>query len=75
VLCNTRVVNVGDVTVSRYNGRPHGLFSINPELQSVIVLRPSLQRQLVVNVTRTEGLHGAVRVHFALRYNQVLFLL
>lgn len=71
MLCNN--VNVCDVTVPRYNGRPHGLFSIDSELQSVVVLRPSLQRQLVVNITRTEGLHGSVRVHFALRYDQVFF--
>ena len=61
------------VTACRYNGRPHGLFSIDSRLQSIVVLAPSLQRQLLVNITRAAGRHARVRVDFALRYDQVLF--
>ena len=61
------------MSVFRYHGFPHGQFSIASELQSIIVLAESLQRQLVINITRTDGLHGTVRVDFALRYDQVLF--
>ena len=69
------VFNVYVVTVSRHNGKPHGQFSIDSQLQSIVVLSPSLQRQLVVNITRTTGLYGRVRVDFALRYDQVSFSL
>jgi len=55
----------------RYHGHPRGWFSIDPDLQSIIVLNGSLQRQLVINVTRSDGPYGRVRVDFTLRYNQV----
>ena len=60
--------------VCRYNGKPHGLFSVDSDLQSVVVL-PSMERQLVLNITRSAGLYGSVRVDFALRYDQVVHYL
>jgi len=55
----------------RYSGNPHGQFSVASQSQAVVVLGASLQRQLVVNVTRLDGLYGRVRVDFTLRYDQV----
>ncbi|KAM3610925.1 uncharacterized protein V6R79_010649 [Siganus canaliculatus] len=48
------------------NDEPHGVFSLNPEQQSVVVLGAGseLSRALVLNVTRLAGLFGNVSVGY-----------
>uniref|UniRef100_A0A3Q2DXJ8 Adhesion G-protein coupled receptor V1 n=1 Tax=Cyprinodon variegatus TaxID=28743 RepID=A0A3Q2DXJ8_CYPVA len=48
------------------NDEPHGVFSLNPELQSVVVEVSGSQvtRALLVNVSRFEGLYGNASVGY-----------
>lgn len=48
------------------NDEPHGVFSLNPEHQSVVVVGsgPDVTRALVMNVTRLAGLFGNASVGY-----------
>lgn len=48
------------------NDEPHGVFSLNPEQQAVVVVGSvsQLSRALVVNVTRLAGLFGNASVGY-----------
>ncbi len=50
----------------RANDEPHGVFSLNPEQQSVVVLGSGSEvaRALVMNVTRFAGLFGNASVGY-----------
>lgn len=50
----------------RANDEPHGVFSLNPEQQSVVVIGSGAQisRALVLNVTRLAGLFGNASVGY-----------
>lgn len=50
----------------RANDDPHGIFSLNPEQQSIVVLGSGSEviRALVVNVTRFAGLFGNTSVGY-----------
>ncbi|KAG7243926.1 hypothetical protein INR49_006081 [Caranx melampygus] len=50
----------------RANDEPHGVFSLNPEQQSIVVVGSGLEvtRALVMNVTRLAGLFGNASVGY-----------
>lgn len=50
----------------RANDEPHGVFSLNPEQQSIMLVgtEPEVTRALVINVTRLAGLFGNASVGY-----------
>ena len=44
---------------------------LGSESQTVVVEPGTLKRQLQLNVTRTEGTEGQVRITFTMTYNEV----
>ncbi|KAK7934133.1 hypothetical protein WMY93_005029 [Mugilogobius chulae] len=50
----------------RANDDPHGIFTLNPERQSVVI-RTDTRRALILNVTRLAGHFGNVSVGYSIR--------
>ncbi|XP_014662998.1 PREDICTED: G-protein coupled receptor 98-like isoform X2 [Priapulus caudatus] len=51
------------------NDDPHGVFSISPDSQTVIVTH-EMNRQVQLNITREGGAYGPVRVAYDINYEQ-----
>lgn len=58
----------------RANDEPHGIFSLNPEQQSIVVVGSgsNVTRALVMNVTRLAGLFGNASVGYRISGGMVI---
>ena len=69
------LASIDSLLFCRYSDYPHGRFGIESAYQTVVVMPTDLKRAVRLNITRSGGTVGRVRVSFGLVYNQVSVIL